>query len=159
MARRRADEMAEIHQRWMDLMYQWEFNEKSDIDQAKELGVASQTIANWKKDASPAFWKNVADTIATQHARFAPAIYASLVREAEKGSLGHQELFFKRMQGWSPKQTNENLNRNVELEGKTDEEILMEVMRKADPALLKKVLDEKKAPNEVVGGEDAEKVG
>jgi hypothetical protein len=153
MANRPFHEMEDIRLRWMDLMHQWEFNEKSKVEQAKELNVSVVTVLKWHKDASPAFWKNVDSTIQSQHAQFAPKIYMSLVREAEKGSLGHQELFFKRMQGWSPINKNQDV-KGAEFEGKSDAELEAEykakVLKEAGREELEKALEAKKAPGEVV---------
>lgn len=143
-------EISEIKWTWEQRMHAPEFNEMSMSDQAKELGVNRVTIGKWYKESSPAFWKNVAETIRNQYTVYAPSIDKALIREAQGGSLGHQELFYKRFEGWSPTQRNENVNRNADLEGKSDEELQMEMLRKADPELLRKVLGEKKAPG-VVG--------
>lgn len=149
--RKTIGEMYELKTRWEQRMHNPVFNEMKDSQQALEIGVDARLIKKWKAEASPAFWTNVAETIRNQYAEYAPEMDRALIREAQKGSLGHLELFYKRFEGWSPKQTNENINRNAEFEGKTDEELKAELVKGLSREELEKALLGKKAPTEVVG--------
>jgi hypothetical protein len=155
---RRVSDMEELKWKWEQRMHSPEFNELTRKQQALEIGVAPETVSRWHEKASPAFWENVAKTIRNQYSRYIPEVDRALLRAADKGNVAAIELVYKRHEGWSPTQRNENINKNADLEGKTDEELQMELLRKADPALLRKVLEEKKAPD-LVGIPEDEYVG
>lgn len=150
MANRSEREMSELKFRWEQRMYNPEFNELSYPKQALEIGVGVATIGRWVSEASPAFWKNVAETIRNQYARFAPEIDIALIEQAKGGSLGHQQLYYQRFEGWSPKQTNENINKNADLDGMTLEEKKAEALKVFSLEELEKAIAAKKAPSVVV---------
>jgi hypothetical protein len=143
-------EMKELHEQWEKLMCQPEFNELSHKEQAQRIGVSDRTLDKWHLEAPQSFWDNVASTIRSQYSQYAPKVDMSVIKAAQNGSYQHQELFYKRFEGWSPKQTNENINRNPELEGLSDTELMEKALKDVPRDVLLKVLNEKKAPEQVV---------
>ena len=150
MAKRPEHEMELALEQWRKRMYHEDFSEMTDAEQAKEIGVAVGTIGKWHKTQTKAFWENRESTMRGMYAKHMPQIDLAVIKKAKLGDTNAAELSYKRFEGWSPKQTNENINRNAEFEGKSDEEIQLETLRKADPGLLKRVLGEKGALGEVV---------
>lgn len=156
MSKRPEHEMEALEEEWKKRMYREEFSEMSKGAQAKDLGVGIGTIYKWHEGQTKAWWDNRASSMRSMYAQHMPEIDSAVLKKAKTGDINAAELAYKRFEGWSPKQTNENINRNGDLEGKTDEEILLEMLRKAPKELVDKVQAERGAPGVVV---EAEKSG
>lgn len=149
-------EMSEIRRVWKEKQYDQVFYDKSDLEQAKELGVSRVTIWNWKKAESPHFWEMVKAAYRQNSHQEIVKIDRAMFKAAQSGDVGAAKLVYERIEGWSPKQINENLNRSGDLKEKTDIELLKETLRGASPELLMEVLAEKRVPEapKVVEGGD-----
>lgn len=154
MARRTELEMEQLRERWKEMLWREEFYNATSSEQARQLGVTPQTVINWKNGMSDLFWEKYVKSFKEKLQPEFAGIMMAMIKKAKGGDVAASQFVFQRAEGWSPKSTNENINRSADFEGKTDEEIELEMLRKADPEKLKKVLAEKKAPNDVVGGDD-----
>jgi hypothetical protein len=157
MARRSDLEMLQLRERWKELLWREEFYNGTPDEQGKILGVSGETIRNWRSGMSLEFWQKYVDSFKEKLQPEFAAIMMAQIREAKKGNVSSAEFVFKRAEGWSPKQTNENINRNPELEGLSDEDLKNLVVKDMSREELLKALEGKKAPSDVVGGTSDEK--
>jgi hypothetical protein len=145
----------ENQSKFHELLRTPEFHRMKREDQAKQIGVTPQTLYVWLKDLKDDDWLEIRDICAKKVAKDELEIDNALTERAKTGDPKSVELWKELFKGWSRKNINENINKNGDFEGKPDEEIELEMLRKADPEKLRKVLGEKKAPG-VVGEEKVE---
>ncbi len=150
MARRNEFDMEQLRERWKELLWREEFYNASSSEQARQLGVSPMTVINWKNGMSDLFWEKYVKSFKEKLQPEFAGIMMAMIKKAKGGDVAASQFVFQRAEGWSPKSTNENINRGEAFEGKTDAEIEMELLRKADPEKLRAVLAEKKAPGVVV---------
>ena len=157
MARRTDMEMLKARERWKEMLWREEFYNSSNVEQAKVIGVSSAAIGQWKNDASDEFWKKYVDSFRDKVQGELGAVLMAMIKEAKGGSVAAAELVLKRIEGWSPKQTNENIERH-ETDGMSVEEQFALVAKALGPEKLKelmtKAVDLKVVePGKVVGDE------
>ena len=142
MSRRPEREMAVIKAEWLRLMEDAEYRAKTYEERASIIGTTMNTLYNWERDLSTDQWDKWLADSRKKYARAFLKVDAGLLRRAEEDTASAQ-LAYQRLEGWSPKQTNENLNRNADLEGKTDAELQQEVLKGVSKEALEKALKEK----------------
>lgn len=150
MARRSDSDMEVLKQRWKELLWREEFFNGSLAEQAKELGVTPQTVSHWRSNASDAFWEKYVKSFKEKLQPEFAGIMMAMIKKAKGGDVAASQFVFQRAEGWSPKNTQENLNKNADLDGMTLEEKKKEALKLYTPEELAKALAEKKAPGVVV---------
>lgn len=108
---------------WSERLYDPEFRGKTYREQAEEIGVSPQTIGNWKKELTPAQFENI---LKISHERLAGPkleIETALYKKAKGGDVQAIKLWKESIEGWSPKQINENFNKN-EIDSLSKEEAI-----------------------------------
>lgn len=142
MPRRPDREMEAIKANWMELMTDAEYRSKPCAERAELVGTNENTIYRWEREITADQWDKWLQDSRKKYARHFLKVDAGLLRRAAEDTASAQ-LAYQRLEGWSPKQTNENLNRNADLEGKTDEELRDEVLKNVPKEALEKALKEK----------------
>lgn len=150
MARRSEYEMGQLRDKWKELLWREEFYNATSSEQARQLGVTPQTVINWKNGMSDLFWEKYVKSFKEKLQPEIGAILMAMVKKAKGGDVAASTLVLQRVEGWSPKNTQENLNKNADLDGMTLEEKKREALKLYTPEELAKALAEKKAPSEVV---------
>lgn len=142
--RRSEAEMDQVRRKYREKIFQPEFREKSAKDQGLELGVSDQTIYNWKSEISPERWQQILDMTRKQSAKQTLDIDDGLYRKARAGDAVACKLWYE-IHGWSPRQINENLNKNAEMEGVNESELAAKIAEGLSPEALEAILAKKKA--------------
>jgi len=149
MARRLEAEMSQLRAKWRERIFDPEFRSRSYGEQGSELGVSAQTISNWRNEINDKRWAEILEMSRQQIAKQGFDIDAALYKKAKEGDVPAIKLWKESMEGWSPKQINENLNRNSEIESLSDEELkarkLKALIDEVSEGDLEKALAEKKA--------------
>lgn len=148
MARREEAEMNQVRDRYLDLLLQVEFRLLSFTDQAKELGVSSQTVANWRKAISPERWKEIQRMTDLQVPKQSIEINDALYLKAKSQDVPAIKLWKESREGWSPTQINKNLNKDADLEGLSTEELTEKALAGIPAEILERVLERKKVKSD-----------
>lgn len=156
MARRTELEMEQLRERWKEMLWREEFYNATSSEQARQLGVTPQTVINWKNGMSDLFWEKYVKSFKEKLQPEFAGIMMAMIKKAKGGDVAASQFVFQRAEGWSPKNTQENLNKNADLDGMTLEEKKKEALKLYTPEELAKALEEKKAPSQVVMPEKAE---
>jgi hypothetical protein len=148
--KRRTDaEIGYIKREWKELLFDPDFREKTYREQAAQLDVGISTIAEWKRGLSNEEWGNILKTSREKMARQSYEIDTALAKKARSGDVAAITLYKKAVEGWSEKLTQENINKNGDLEGKTPEEVLGLVLADASVEALQRALEAKGIKNQI----------
>lgn len=113
--------------KYMELVYDPDFNEMTRVEQEKVIGVDRQTLWRWSKEVD---WEAVREETKKLFSQDAPRVFHSIVKKAIKGEAKSQELFLSYFLNWSPKQS-------LELSRGLDKELTPEQTLQAAKDLLK----------------------
>ena len=149
--------MSLVHREWLEKQWDPEFFNSTYRDQAKVMGVSCQTIYAWVKAEKPAFWERIKNYFRENSHREMAKVDVTLLRKALSGDVAAIKLWKESIEGWSPKQINENFNRGGDLEGLTDEELLEKSLESIPAETLAKVLSKKGLGAPTVAPEEAKK--
>lgn len=100
-----------------------DFVRLTNVEKAKVIGVSDDTIRKYLKEITPEKWEEIVEATGKKFAKDELEIRASIIAEAKGGSVEHQKLALQYIKGWSPKQTNENINRDVFSDMTPDEKL------------------------------------
>lgn len=142
MSRRPVSEMAVIRAEWLRLMEDAEYRAKSGEERAEIAGVQVNTVYKWERELPVDQWDKWLEDSRKKYARHFLKVDAALLRRAQEDTAS-ADLAYKRLEGWSPKSEQTNINRNAELEGKTDAELRAEILKAIPKEELEAALKEK----------------
>lgn len=134
--------MVIIKAEWLKLMEDAEYRAKTYEEKAEIVGTTLNTIYRWERELPADQWDKWLEDSRKKYARQFLKVDAALLRRATEDTAS-ADLAYKRLEGWSPKTTNENLNRNADLEGKTDAELMADILKGVSKEQLEAALKEK----------------
>jgi len=131
---------AELRDRLQDL----EFVRLPVDEKAKILGVSRNCCDKYLKELEQTGeYEEILKNARKKYAREFLEVDAAMFQQAKGGNVEAAKTVYQKYEGWSPKQTNENINRNPEVEGLSDEELLKKALEMADKEALAKALAQK----------------
>lgn len=145
MPRRKECEMNIIRNQWRELMEDTDFRGMSMEKQGEQLAVSGETVRRWMKEVDSEQWEA---WLKKDNQFIAPKVLKvddTLYRQALSGDVSAIKLWKESKQGWSPKQINENLNRNAELDDLSEEEMLERALDGVSVEAIARILTKKRA--------------
>ena len=157
MARRGKMEMWETYSAWKDRLVDPEFRLWTYKKQGEEFGVSDQTISNWLKEVKSEDWDEILEKSRKNTAKAAAQVDSAMLKKALEGDVPAMKLWKESIEGWSPRTINDNINRNADLEGKTEAELRAEILKGVPKEELAAALKDKEIrvvePGEAVNGD------
>ena len=135
--------MIQLRRQWNERIFDPAFRDLSYREQGLELGVAPSTIGEWRKEINPKRWAEILEMTRQESAVHSLSVDAALHKKAMTGDPQAIKLWYERIEGWSPRQVNENINKNVELEGLSEEELLAKSLEGVPAEVLARILSKK----------------
>jgi hypothetical protein len=126
------------------LMYP-QFHLMSFADRGDVLGVNESTVRKWWKECPDDYMAEALKVMREKSARDSLEVDAALKREAtvEGGDAKHKELYYRRIEGWVPKQDMElTRGRDKELDGKANFDLLRELVKGLSPEERRQLIGE-----------------
>lgn len=111
-------------QSFLEMLNYPEFHEMKNQDQADALEITVMTLLKWKKMVPDDYLASALKLQRERHAKRSLETDSSLMKEVRKGNVKAIELFYRRIEGWEPKQAMElSRGKDKELEGKSNLEL------------------------------------
>lgn len=115
----------------------------TDDEKGKIIGVTGMTMFRWRQQLTAEDWERISKLRDGMLVRETLEVDSAVINKAKAGDIEAAKLYYQKLTGWSPKQTNENINKNAELEGMSEEELLMKSLDGIPAEVLAKVLSKK----------------
>lgn len=131
-----AEKSRECRKLFLDLLLTPEFHEMKGIERAEAVGVSLPTLQKWMIQVPDEYLAEALKVQREKSARRSLEVDAALYREAtrDEGDAKHKELYYRRIEGWVPKQDMElSRGRDKELDGKANFDLLKELFKGLSP--------------------------
>lgn len=146
----------EARRRFLELLGYPEFHEISNQEKADAIGISIMTFQRWMIQVPD---EVLAESLKRMRERFARQSFkvdSALLEECKKGNVKAMDLYYRRIEGWVPKQDMElTRGRDKELDGKANFELLKELVKGLSPSERAELLGPQEiemSPNGVVEG-------
>jgi len=133
------EEIEAKKKRFFEMLKDYDFICLSREKQSEMVGVDRVTLWKWQKEIPAKEWEKIRDDGRRRYAEYAPQIDAALIKKCLKGSEKAMEIFYQKYEGWSPKHTTENINKEPIDQGTKDQ--IMAAWIKANPKKAKQLLE------------------
>lgn len=111
-------------QAFLEMLNYPEFHEMKNQDQADALDITVMTLLKWKKCVPDEYLASALKLTRERRASRSFEADSSLMKEVRKGNTKAIELFYRRIEGWEPKQGMElTRGKDKEMEGKSNLEL------------------------------------
>jgi len=133
----------EGRQRFIELLMFPEFHVMSGVERAEALGVSEQTIGRWWRQVPDDYMDEALKTARARHARQSFEVDSALMRECKGGNVKAMDLYYRRIEGWVPKQDMElSRGRDKELDSQANFELLKALVAGLSPEQKAELLKE-----------------
>ena len=132
-----AQKSLEARKRFLDLLMLPDFHVMNGQEKAEAVGVSESTLTKWMIQCPDEYLANALKVMREKSAKQSLAVDAALYREAtrDEGDAKHKELFYRRIEGWVPKQDMElSRGRDKELDAAANFDLLKELVKGLSPA-------------------------
>jgi hypothetical protein len=125
----------EAKRRFLDLLRYPEFHEMVNQERADAIGVSFQTLQKWMIQVPDEYLGDALRVSRERSAKRSLEVDAALMTECRKGNVKAMDLYYRRIEGWVPKQDMElTRGRDKELDGKANFELLKQLFNGLSPA-------------------------
>lgn len=124
----------EARRRYVAMLEFPQWHLMTQVEQADALGVTQGTISQWKNGVPVSVWDSALKVSRERHAQLSLEVDASLMKQCREGNVKAMDLYYRRIEGWVPKQDMElTRGRDKELDGKANFELLRELVKGLSP--------------------------
>lgn len=111
-----------------------EFLRMPEREWEKELRISRTTLAKWQEQMRvDGTWTRIVEGWRSAYDRFKPQVDMAVIQKAiREGDMKACELFYQKMEGWSPKNALE-LTRGKEYEGMDNKALFLEMLKSMTP--------------------------
>ena len=162
MPRRKKEDQPYTVEDYKRRLLEPEFRNLTLREQAGSFNVVESTVSRWRQGISDDEWDTLLQESRKKVARQSLYVDATLYKKALEGDSQDRKLYYEKLENWSPRLIQENINKNGDLGEKTDTELRAEALKSFTAEELARALEEKKAPvvlGVVEVAADAEKTG
>lgn len=137
------EEGKEARRRYLALLEFPEWGLMTQTEQAEALGVTQGAISQWKAGVPVSVWDSALKISRERHAKGSLEVDSSLMRQCKEGNVKAMDLYYRRIEGWVPKQDMElTRGRDKELDGKANFDLLRELVKGLSPAERRELIGE-----------------
>lgn len=145
----------QLRKLFLDMLMFPEFHVMTTPEKAEAIGIEESTVKQWMMQVPDEYLGEALKISRERHARQSFEVDASLMRECKEGNVKAMDLYYRRIEGWVPKQDMElSRGRDKELDSRANMDLLRELVKGLSPSEKAELLG-----NGVVGALEAKVEG
>lgn len=141
----------ELRRLFLELLKTPQFHLMNATEKGELIGIETATVQKWMKQVPDEYLAEALKEMREKSARASIDVDAALYRESvrDEGDAKHKELFYRRIEGWVPKQDMElTRGRDKELDSRANFDLLKELVKGLSPEEKRQLLGN--APMEAI---------
>lgn len=124
----------EARKRFLDLLAYPEFHVMSEGEKADAIGISLKTLSKWEIQVPDEYLADALRKSRERSARQSFKVDAALMKECLAGNVKALDLYYRRIEGWVPKQDMElSRGRDKDLDARANFDLLKELVKGLSP--------------------------
>lgn len=135
------DRNYQMRKLFLEMLMFPEFHVMTRDEQGAAVGIDGLTVGRWIAQVPDEYLAEALKVSRERHAKQSFEVDASLMRECKAGNVKAMDLYYRRIEGWVPKQDMElSRGRDKELDGKANFELLKALVQGLSPEQKRELL-------------------